>query len=90
MDWEKELGCTMRDLRKAAGLTQQELAERLQKARSHVVRIEAGQKNLLLAEFYDWLSATGIEGDLAVAIFENLRSIRDTAVEPDQRDRKQD
>lgn len=42
------------ELRRAAGLTQRQLAARLQRERSFVARIEQGERRLDLVEFY-WI-----------------------------------
>ncbi len=40
------LGAAIRDARKAAGLTQAEVAERAEMARSTIIEVERGQKSL--------------------------------------------
>jgi transcriptional regulator with XRE-family HTH domain len=46
--------------RKAAGLTQREVAERLDRPRSYVGKIEVIERNLSVLEFIEWTRALGI------------------------------
>jgi transcriptional regulator with XRE-family HTH domain len=48
-------------MRKAAGLTQRELAKRLGTVQTIVVRVEQGERRLDLIEFYWFCKALGID-----------------------------
>lgn len=61
------------DLRDHAGLTQQELADRIDRHRSFVWKTESGQRRLDLIEFVKWCQACGADPEtvfrpLAVAV----------------------
>lgn len=49
------------DARRAANLTQAQLAERLQKPQSFVSKVEAGDRRIDVVEFLQWIAA--VEGD---------------------------
>ena len=50
-------------MRKAAGLTQRELARRLKREHSFVARIEQGERRLDVVEFYWICRACGVRAD---------------------------
>ena len=47
------------DIRHEAGVTQRELAKRLERAHSYVSRIEKGDRRLDLPEFLQWCEVLG-------------------------------
>lgn len=51
----------IRDMRKAAGLTQRALAKRLGTVQTVVVRVEQGERRLDLIEFYWFCRALGFD-----------------------------
>lgn len=50
---------TIVDARKNAGLTQRQLAERMNKPASFVAKIETGERRLDIVEFVAWARALG-------------------------------
>jgi len=50
----------LRDVRLEKGLTQSELAARLEVTQSRVSKVEQGERRLDLVELQDWCSALGI------------------------------
>ncbi|WP_374660412.1 helix-turn-helix domain-containing protein [Phenylobacterium sp.] len=65
--------------RRAAGVTQAELAARLERPQSFVSKIERQERRIDPVEFYDWASALGIS---PTALFEAVIS-RMRAPRPD-------
>lgn len=57
---QKELQALLRQVRKAAGLTQVELAQRLGQGQSFVSKYEAGERRLDLSQLHDICQAVGI------------------------------
>jgi len=57
----RELMERLRDARKSLGLTQEELAGRLHRHQQFVSRYEGGQRRLDAVEFYDVVTALGLE-----------------------------
>ena len=51
----------LRDLREKAGLTQADVAERLDKPQSFVAKYEGGERRLSAIEFMDVVRALGLE-----------------------------
>jgi transcriptional regulator with XRE-family HTH domain len=51
----------LRDLRRAASLTQHELAERLDKPQSYVSKVERGERLIDPVELRWWCDATGAD-----------------------------
>ena len=51
----------VRDARRAAGLSQRELSERLGEAVNYVQRIESGERGLQVSEFIEIARAVGID-----------------------------
>jgi len=51
----------LRDLREKAGLTQADVAERLDKPQSFVAKYEGGERRLSAIEFVDVVRALGVE-----------------------------
>jgi transcriptional regulator with XRE-family HTH domain len=49
------------EARKAAGLTQQQVADRLKKPQSFVAKVEAGERRLDLIEFLQFTRALGAD-----------------------------
>ena len=56
----------MQDVRRQAGLTQVQLAEKLGKGQSYVSKIERGEQYVDLVEFLAWCQACGISADEAI------------------------
>jgi transcriptional regulator with XRE-family HTH domain len=54
-------GATLRRMRRAAGVTQEQLAGRLQLNRTTVVNIEKGRQRVALHQIYDIADALGCE-----------------------------
>ena len=52
--------------RKSKGVTQQELADRLQRPQSYVAKIETGERRLDVVEFVEWFQA--LEADPKAAV----------------------
>lgn len=48
------------EARKAAGLTQRDLAAKLKRPQSLVAKVEAIERNLSVLEFVEWIDAIGI------------------------------
>jgi transcriptional regulator with XRE-family HTH domain len=57
--------------RKAAHLTQRELAERLGKPRSYVGKVEVVERNLSILEFIEWTRVLGVRPQDVLARLEN-------------------
>lgn len=70
----------LRTLRKGAGITQVELAERLGRPQSYVAKIEGGERRMDVLEFIDWLEAVNAADQLQPLI-QDLLAIRATANE---------
>ncbi|MBR1140355.1 MAG: helix-turn-helix transcriptional regulator [Bradyrhizobium sp.] len=60
------LRALIRDRRKAAGLTQAQLAKRLGRYQSYVAMIEGGELRVDLLEFLEIAKATGFDPALAI------------------------
>lgn len=58
--YEKLLGL-LREERRAAGLTQQDVADRLDKPQSYVSKYESGERRLDVIEFLDVTQAIGAD-----------------------------
>lgn len=56
----------LRDLREKAGLTQADVAERLDKPQSFVAKYEGGERRLSVIEFIDVVRALGVEPIVAM------------------------
>ena len=53
------------DARKSAGITQQQLAERMKRPQSFIAKVEGGERRLDVVEFAEWTIALGADyGDL--------------------------
>lgn len=59
-------GEILRDRRKAIGMTQKELAEKIGRERSYINRIEKGETDMQLSSFLRIASALGIAVNLSV------------------------
>ncbi|HDR8945493.1 TPA: helix-turn-helix transcriptional regulator [Burkholderia vietnamiensis] len=57
----------LRRVRKGAGLTQVQLAERLQVDQTYVSKLERGERYIDLLFYLDWCRACGAEPSAAVA-----------------------
>ena len=57
------------ELRTGAGLTQRELAKKLQEPQSWVYKCENGIRRVDVAEFCDWSRECGMEPDQAIRRF---------------------
>jgi transcriptional regulator with XRE-family HTH domain len=57
----KRLRAALREARKAAGLTQAEVGERLGRPQSYVNKYESGERRLDVIEFLDVAAAIGLE-----------------------------
>ncbi|VVD87422.1 helix-turn-helix domain-containing protein [Pandoraea anhela] len=60
----------LKDLRKAAGLTQVELAERMSLGQSYLSKIERGERYIDVLLYLDWCRACGAEPDAAIKALE--------------------
>ncbi|WP_243700148.1 helix-turn-helix domain-containing protein [Paracoccus versutus] len=47
------------ETRKEAGITQQELADRLNRPQSYVAKVETGERRLDVVEFIEWAEGIG-------------------------------
>ena len=47
--------------RRAEGLTQRDLAQRLGKPQSYVGKVESIERNLSISEFWSWADAVGLD-----------------------------
>lgn len=47
------------ETRKEAGITQQELADRLNRPQSYVAKVETGERRLDVVEFIEWADGIG-------------------------------
>lgn len=56
----------LRNLREQAGLTQADVAERLDKPQSFVAKYEGGERRLSVIEFVDVVRALGVEPNAAM------------------------
>ena len=59
------------EARKAAGMTQRDLAAKLAKPQSFVSKIEAVERSLSIIEFVEWCEAVSVEPETLLA---NVRS----------------
>jgi transcriptional regulator with XRE-family HTH domain len=66
----KHLGEALRRLRRAAGLSGQQIAERVNLSQSQVSRIELGQQPASAAMAQRWAQATGASGDALAEVME--------------------
>ena len=57
----KMLMATLKSARETAGLTQRELAQRLDRAHSYVGKIESGERQLNVLEFCEYVQALGAD-----------------------------
>jgi transcriptional regulator with XRE-family HTH domain len=58
-DFYEEFGANLRAARKRAGLTQQELADRINLTRTSVTNIERGSQRIALHQLFDLAAALG-------------------------------
>ena len=74
------------DLRDAAGVSQRELARRIDRSNSHVSMIENGQRRLELLEFYLIARAIGVEPsrlfETVSAVLDRVRAEPDAPIDP--------
>lgn len=56
----------LKDLRKAAGFTQAELAERMSVGQSYLSKIERGERYIDVLLYLDWCRACGAAPDAAI------------------------
>jgi transcriptional regulator with XRE-family HTH domain len=67
------------ELRRAAGLTQRELAAKLNRERNLVGRLEVGERRLDVVEFYWICKATGVKPDVvACKLMRELEEVQST------------
>ncbi|MFM0047463.1 MULTISPECIES: helix-turn-helix domain-containing protein [Paraburkholderia] len=64
----RALRAHLKTLRKNAGLTQVQLAERLKVGQSYLSKIERGESYMDVLFYLDWCKACGIDPDKAVVI----------------------
>jgi transcriptional regulator with XRE-family HTH domain len=62
----RALRAHLKTLRKGAGLTQVDLAERLHVDQSYISKLERGERYLDVLFYLDWCRACGVEPDAAV------------------------
>ena len=56
------------ETRKIEGVTQQQLADRLNRPQSYVAKIETGERRLDVVEFAEWALALEVEADRVLAV----------------------
>jgi len=71
----KNLVASLVEMRKTAGLTQRELADRLGRERSFIARVETGQRRVDLVELVWWCEAC--DTDATAKVSELVDQIRD-------------
>ena len=60
------------ETRKSKGITQQELADRLNRPQSYVAKVETGERRLDVVEFIEWCHCTGVPADVLLsAVIQN-------------------
>jgi transcriptional regulator with XRE-family HTH domain len=75
-DFYEEFGSNLRAARKRAGLTQRELADRINLTRTSVTNIERGTQRIALHQLFDLAAAVGDKPvDLLPALQPNLRDL---------------
>lgn len=57
------VGKHLKKLRKASGLTQQEVAQRCDVAQSAISKLESGERSLLFYELFEYSRALGIDSN---------------------------
>ena len=62
-------GSILKSFRKKAGLTQEEMAEMLNRSRSCISKIENDSKEVNLSTLFQWLKATNCEAQAAMIMF---------------------
>lgn len=72
-DRDELLRALLIEKRKAAGLTQEAVAERLGKPQSFVSKYETGERRLDVIEFLDVAKAIGVDACEVVEAFRNSR-----------------
>ena len=60
VDWGMQYGQVLRKVRKKAGLTQEEMAERIHMSRPNVSKIERDQIELKMSDAIRWCQATNM------------------------------
>jgi transcriptional regulator with XRE-family HTH domain len=55
------------ETRKSQGVTQQDLADRLERPQSYVAKIETGERRLDVVEFVEWFSALDTDPSIAIS-----------------------
>ena len=63
VDANRKIGSCLQAIRREANLTQTELANRIGKPQSYVSKIEIGERNLLVSEFFSYARALGLSAD---------------------------
>ena len=74
----QELIERLKSARKAAKLTQQELADRLKKPQSYVSKYENAERRLDIAEFLEIAAALGLDADTVMRAQPTPRTHRST------------
>lgn len=64
VDANRRIGSCLQTVRREANLTQVELARRVGKPQSYVSKIEIGERNLPISEFFTYANALGISAEL--------------------------
>lgn len=67
VEMNRAIGRCLCAARADQSLTQIELAQRLNKPQSYVSKIEIGERNLYLSEFFAYADALGIEAEELIA-----------------------
>lgn len=68
----KAIGISLQSMRKKQGLTQAQLAERLNKPQSYVSKIEMGERSLHVSELFAYSDALGLSAQDVVARLEKV------------------
>lgn len=67
VDTNRKIGSCLQAVRREANLTQAELARRVGKPQSYVSKIEIGERNLPISEFFTYSNALGVSAELLTA-----------------------
>lgn len=54
------------ETRKSKGITQQELANRLDRPQSYIAKVETGERRLDVVEFIEWSTLLGVGAEITL------------------------